>query len=441
MPRWTPQEQECIATLKNRLKEQLEASPQFPEIVGERKMIRFLRGHNFDIDKVSNLMANFFKWRMDNKVDEIRTNIVERGMDHPLKFPKGELILSLIPQLILVPNAQDKLGCPICVEQYNFTPSEVFKYITIDDYILFVLYSLEFKSLIVEALSEQRELAFLNSLTKAERTELETNPNSKPYGVIVNICVVRDLNGVGFAHLSAQGQEIIKAVIAVASDNYPELMRKCFMINAPFLFNAAWYVIKGFLSPRTLAKVSLMGGNYMNELLQDIDKSQLPAMVGGDFTGFTTYEPYQFDRSYFVPDGWISVDVSTCIAEADASSAKDKTCSTNTTSIEPNNNIITNERGTATSNANVCAVDDIISTLIALSTNNCVLLRQFDLTNIEYADDGVIDNSGICYADYVPNAIRASMVGKSVPAIKQQTKAVASIGDMNSVISMRTSGF
>jgi len=97
-----------------------------------------------------------------------------------------------------------------------------------------------------------------------------------------------------------------------------ELMRKCFMINAPFLFNAAWYVIKGFLSsrfdtmnsmtlislllyattltcncellffwkftpffvcclfPRTLAKVSLMGGNYMNELLQDIDKAQLP---------------------------------------------------------------------------------------------------------------------------------------------------------------------
>ena len=164
-------------------------------------------------------------------------------------------------------------------------------------------------------------------------------------------------------------------------------------------------------------------------------------MVGGDFTGFTTYEPYQFDRSYFVPDGWISVDVNTCIAEADASSAKDKTCSTNTTSIEPNKNMITNERGTTTSNANVCAVDDIISTLVALSTNNCVLLRQYDLTNIEYADDGVIDNSGICYAECVSSAIRASMVENSVHVIKQQTKAVASIGDMNSVISMRTSGF
>ena len=163
-------------------------------------------------------------------------------------------------------------------------------------------------------------------------------------------------------------------------------------------------------------------------------------MVGGDFTGFTTYEPYQFDRSYFVPDGWISVDVSTCIAEADASSTNVKSSSTSTTSIEPNKNIITNERGTAISDASVCAVE-IISTLVALSTNNCVLLRQFDLTNIEYADEGVIDNSGICYADYVSSAIHASMVGNSAIEISQQTKAVASIGDMNSVISMRTSGF
>eukprot|EP01032_Pedospumella_encystans_P009881 gene9881-11596_t len=441
MPRWTPQEQECIATLKSRLKEQLEASPQFPEIVGERKMIRFLRGHNFDTDKVSNLMANFFKWRIDNKVDQIRTNIVERGMDHPLKFPKGELILSLIPQLILVPNAQDKLGCPICVEQYNFTPSEVFKYITIDDYILFVLYSLEFKSLIVEALSEQREQKFLHSLTKAERTELDTNPNSKPYGVIVNICVVRDLNGVGFAHLSAQGQEIIKAVIAVASDNYPELMRKCFMINAPFLFNAAWYVIKGFLSPRTLAKVSLMGGNYMNELLEDIEKSQLPAMVGGDFTGFTTYEPYPFDRSYFVPDCWISVDVNTCIAEADTSSAKDKTSASRMNSVIDKDNVAVTERGTVTTDTDARVLDDIISTLVAVSTNNCVLLRQFDLTNIEYADDGVIDNSGICYADFVCNSIEMPNRRSSSIAMHLQTKADTSIDDVNSVISMRTSGF
>lgn len=270
MPRWSTQEQECIDILKSRLSNELAASPQYPEIVGERKMVRFLRGHNFDIEKVYNMMVNFFKWRIDNNVNDIRTNIVERGFDHPSKFPKGDVILSLIPQLIIVPNAFDKLGSPLCVEQYNFVPSEVFKYITIDDYILFVMYSLEYRSLVIEQLSEHREQAFLAGLSESERVELKTDPNSKPYGVIVNTCVVRDLSkcfysasllclvdwtvfvgvslqyilfcinmylqalmliaacilhlytdGVGFAHLGPQGQDIIKAVITVASDNYP----------------------------------------------------------------------------------------------------------------------------------------------------------------------------------------------------------------------------
>lgn len=194
MPRWTQQEQECVDILKSRLKDELAASPQYPEVVGERKMVRFLRGHNFDVEKVYKMMVDFFKWRIDNNVNEIRTNIVERGFDHPLKFPKGEVILSLIPQLIIVPDALDKLGSPICVEQYNFTPSDVFKHINIDDYIHFVLYSLEYRSLVLEQMSEHRERTFLKGLSQEERVKLETDMSSKPYGVIVNTCVVRDLS-------------------------------------------------------------------------------------------------------------------------------------------------------------------------------------------------------------------------------------------------------
>lgn len=54
----------------------------------------------------------------------------------------------------------------------------------------------------------------------------------------------------GFAHLSSQGQDIIKTVVNLASHNYPELMRKCFMINTPFLFHTVWYVIRGLLAAR-----------------------------------------------------------------------------------------------------------------------------------------------------------------------------------------------
>lgn len=193
MPRWTVHEQQCIDIMKERLKDQLAASPQYPEVVGERKMIRFLRGHGHDVDKVTTMMSNFLKWREDNKINEIRTDIVERGYDHPLRFPKGDVILSLIPQLVILPNAMDNTGSPICVEQYDFVPSEVFKYINITDYILFVTYSLEYRSLIVEQISEQRERAYLAALTQDQRAKLE-EPDAAPYGVIVNTCVIRDLS-------------------------------------------------------------------------------------------------------------------------------------------------------------------------------------------------------------------------------------------------------
>ena len=52
---------------------------------------------------------------------------------------------------------------------------------------------------------------------------------------------------------------------------------------------------------RTLAKVSVRGSSYMEELLQDIEHSSLPAMVGGGYAGFVEYTPYVFDRQYFVP--------------------------------------------------------------------------------------------------------------------------------------------
>jgi hypothetical protein len=193
MTRWTAEEHQLLAILKDRLKTELASSPQYPEVVGERKLVRFLRGHNHDLEKVYGLMKAFLQWRIDHDINEIRKNIVENGCDHPLRFPKGETILKLIPQHVVLPEAQDKVGSPICVEQYNFVPSDVFQFINIDDYIEFVKYSLEYRSLIVEQLSEQRERDFLAKLTPEEREALE-QPGSKPYGVLVNTCVVRDLS-------------------------------------------------------------------------------------------------------------------------------------------------------------------------------------------------------------------------------------------------------
>lgn len=36
---------------------------------------------------------------------------------------------------------------------------------------------------------------------------------------------------------------------------YLEMMKKCYMINTPWLFNTLWYFVKGLLAARTIQKV------------------------------------------------------------------------------------------------------------------------------------------------------------------------------------------
>ena len=58
---------------------------------------------------------------------------------------------------MIAPDACDKTGAPICVDQYNFSPSEVLSKLTVPEYLNFIIHCLEYKMLIVEQLSDQKE--------------------------------------------------------------------------------------------------------------------------------------------------------------------------------------------------------------------------------------------------------------------------------------------
>lgn len=86
--------------------------------------------------------------------------------------------------------------------------------------------------------------------------------------------------------------------IGVAASNYPELMRKCHLINAPWLFNTVWWVIKGWLAAKTIEKISVLGSSYLPSLQTDFSLDDLPVEVGGRSQGATkTVEPFPFDLS------------------------------------------------------------------------------------------------------------------------------------------------
>ena len=102
--------------------------------------------------------------------------------------------------------------------------------VTVPEYLQFVIYSLEFKTLVVEQLSEEREQAAIALLLKRKEGKDEKGGREEkgersacviPYGVLLYTCVIRNLSGVGFEHVGAKGQEIIQVIISVASANYP----------------------------------------------------------------------------------------------------------------------------------------------------------------------------------------------------------------------------
>ena len=79
-------------------------------VVGDRRLLRFLRGKSYRMDDSVKAYKDFLKWRDDNDIDTIRQDIVYGGKDSAFKFPFGELALAVAPQIILTANAQDKKG-------------------------------------------------------------------------------------------------------------------------------------------------------------------------------------------------------------------------------------------------------------------------------------------------------------------------------------------
>lgn len=145
-------------------------------------------------------------------MDKIRHEILSGGCNHPSCFPNGEKILRLIPQIVIDHDIRDAFGCPIVFEQYDFRPTEVLGQISLEEYVKFITYCLEYRSLILEQLSEEEERKKHKILTERQDAGEDLSTEA-PYGTLCYVCIIRDLNGVGLDHLGTKGQEIIKAVV------------------------------------------------------------------------------------------------------------------------------------------------------------------------------------------------------------------------------------
>ncbi|RXN07064.1 SEC14 2 [Labeo rohita] len=101
---------------------------------------------------------------------------------------------------------------------------------------------------------------------------------------IESITMVYDCEGLGMKHLYKPAIETYGEILTMFEDNYPEGLKRLFVIKAPKLFPVAYNLVKHFLSEDTRRKVVVLGSNWQEVLQKYIDPEELPAYYGGKLT-------------------------------------------------------------------------------------------------------------------------------------------------------------
>ncbi|KAJ2725796.1 hypothetical protein GGI07_001003 [Coemansia sp. Benny D115] len=94
--------------------------------------------------------------------------------------------------------------------------------------------------------------------------------------------VIFDLSGISIGMLShLPALNMLREMLAKDQLHYPECMHRTFVVNAPAMFVTAWKLIKGWLDPRVISKIHILGKDYSQELLEQIPAENLPSFLGG----------------------------------------------------------------------------------------------------------------------------------------------------------------
>jgi hypothetical protein len=92
---------------------------------------------------------------------------------------------------------------------------------------------------------------------------------------------VVDLTGLGLRHVYTPAIRAMKKVVDQSENNYPDRLKRAFIINAPSLFPRIWNLVKNFFDPGTRDKISILGADYYPELAKYIPEENIPAFLGG----------------------------------------------------------------------------------------------------------------------------------------------------------------
>ncbi|KAH9063994.1 CRAL-TRIO domain-containing protein [Lactarius vividus] len=195
-------------------------------------------------------------WR--RTVEDVGIERLYRRID-PYDFPWREEVFESWPMGF---HKTDRFGRPVNIQSFGaMNAKRLYRHITPEEHWRTVLVNVE--SLLAEV--------FPAASAAARRP-------------IRQALVIIDLKGFGLAQFWAL-KSIARRSFEISQSYFPETMGQMLVINAPTSFTAIWSIIKPWLSPRTLDKITVLGTNQHHTILHDlVPPENLPAALGGTCT-------------------------------------------------------------------------------------------------------------------------------------------------------------
>lgn len=209
-------------------------------------LLRWLRARDFNEEKAQTMLRKHLKWRKDMNVD----NLFDWYQVPEVfsKYHPGGFI------------GHDKEGCPVWL--INSGNLDVKGFIYSSRAIDFLRYQIwRFETLMKDMREQSKKLN-----KRIEKKVYIMDEENLVTGHVLNKPVL----------------ETLLNVFSVFEANYPETLKRCYVINVPKPFYYLYSFIKPLLSAETASKVRIFGHvGWKEALLEDIDPSVLPVHWGG----------------------------------------------------------------------------------------------------------------------------------------------------------------